>query len=82
MKRAIESEIIARWESARGKFYLELSTGKEGLYSKHGDVFDLQSSSFNKFIFAANVAEAIAEAGRHVDMVDTGRNKNPIQRTI
>ena len=70
-----EHTVIARWESARGKFFLELT------FERHYG-FKIEASNFNKYIMAGSRIEAIVQAKEHLFLVDIGKNKNPIQRTI
>ena len=81
-----ENTTIARWESAGGRFFLELRADtdpRNAQFLPEGKTgFFIESSSFQKAIFAVDQAAAITEAEGQVFMVETGRNKNPIQRTI
>ena len=70
-----EKTTIARWESARGKFFLELT------FERHYG-FKIEASNFNKYIMAGSRIEAIVQAQEHLCMVDIGKNKNPIRRTV
>ena len=65
---------IARWESARGKFYLEVIRDNYG--------FKIQASNFNKYLTETSPIDAIQQAKKHLFLVDIGKNKNPIQRTV
>ena len=69
-----EHTVIARWESARGKFFLEVIRDDYG--------FVLEASNFRKYILANSRIQAIESAKEHLFLVDIGKNKNPIQRTI
>ena len=73
MKNA-EKTTIARWESARGKFYMAVVRDNYG--------FKIEASNFNKYILATSPINAIERAKEHLFLVDIGKNKNPLRRTI